>query len=197
MNFNDLQELIPYAKGGKLKSLTMSPYDGVTLAMPGRHWKDTNPVGGDFVVMIDDGKIKDHQFKHDDIFLDVEKKAWKDSNAAAELMNSYLKIITGTDPLEFDGHHEAVMGTGINPYTFLRAVQCLAVAEHRRYAQFEHRVGGRYLPFRFAAGIVDGEWGANDCINMQKLGRPGVESLESTLGKPNLTKELFSCLKPN
>ena len=194
MNFKELQDLIPYAKGGKLKSLTMQPYDGVTLAMPGRHWKDTTPVGGDFVVMIDTPVLKKHQFKHDDIFEDFEIKKTSSPGRIDDFTEAYLDIILGVDPVKYDGRFDCFHTSGINPYLFLRAVQCLAVAEHRRYARFEPQFGGRYLPYRFAAGIVAAEWTAQDAIGMQKLGRPGVESLEKKYGLPKWTEQLFEAL---
>lgn len=194
MNFKELHETIPYAKGGKLKALTMEPYDGVILAMPGRHWKDTVPIGGDFVVMIDTPVLKKHQFKHDDIFDDFEAKKQSSPECIERFTESYLDIIVGADPTKYDGDFEGMHNSGINPYLFLRAVQCLAVAEHRRYAKFEAQFGGRYLPYRFAAGIVAGEWSAQDAKDMQKLGRPGVESLEKKYGLPKWTQELFEAL---
>lgn len=196
MNFEELHKLIPYAKGGKEKVLKMQPYDYITLAMPGRHALDTTPIGGDFVVMVTDNNVGwvEHQFKHDDIFDDIEAKKYFGVDGVDTLMNAYLDIVTGGDPLEWDGKLEDMHDSGVDPYLFLRAVQCLAVAEHRRYAKFEPKVGGRYLPFRFAAGIVAGEWSAQDCKDMQKLGRPGVESLETKYGTPEITERLFTCL---
>lgn len=198
MDFEELHEMIPYAKHGKEKILRMNPYPGITLAMPGRHALDTVPVGGDFVVMVTDETLgwTEHQFKHTDIFDDIEfKKTLVGAEGTNAIMKAYLDIVTGGDPIKWDSKLDAALDGGMNPYTFIRGVQCLAVAEHRRYAKFENKIGGRYLPFRFAAGIVEGEWSAQDCKDMQKLGRPGVESLESKFGVPSITKELFDCLK--
>lgn len=156
--------------------------------MPGRHALDTKPVGGDFVVMVNDPiyTVPNHQFKHDDIFKDVELRRGRDS-----ILSEYLEIVQGTDPAEF-GFLDLVGPVGtLAPSTFTTAVQCLAVAEHRRYAQYEAQYGGRFLPFRFAAGIDEGLWSAEAAIAVQKKGRPGVEWLEKDFGVPTLTKELM------
>lgn len=192
MRFDKLHEMIPYVTGGKSKILTMHPYNAITLAMPGRHAKDTVPEGGDFVVMVDDDAMDwtRHQFTHSDIFIDLENKKADPNGVPSLLMTEYLSIVKdGADP-ERSGWERNMVG--IHPQTFLYAVQCLAVAEHRRYARFESKFGGRYLPFRFGAGIVEGLWTAAQAIEKQKRGRPGVEWLEKDHGVPMLTKELMS-----
>lgn len=168
----------------------MAPYKNITLALPGRHAEDCTPKGGDFVVMVTDPSIKwrKHQFKHDDIFFDVEAKAAHDPVLANQLMIDYKAIIA--DNAMMIGWTQKFVG--LHPSLFLEAVQCLAVAEHRRYAQYEDKFGGRYLPFRFAAGIAEGLWTADDCVKVQKYGRPAVERLEKTNGTPLLTQQLMS-----
>lgn len=180
MDFKTLHANLPFVVGGKKHILEHSPYNAVTLYFPGRHALDTDPIGGDFVVTVDDedlGWIK-HQFTHNDIFGDLQKKVEFDEKETRILMDSYLAIVKGADPNALPVHFYPVDMPGLNPVTFLYAVQCLAVAEHRRYAKFEPKGGGRYLPVRFAAGIVAGVWDATDCANMQRKGRPGVEILE-------------------
>jgi len=192
MKFDKLHAMIPYVTGGKQKVLEMHPYNAITLAMPGRHAQDTDPVGGDFVVMVDDEDMDwtKHQFTHTDIFLDLQAKTDADPIHAINLMDAYHFVVkTGADPEKFD--YENYDGRGVHPQTFLYAVQCLAVAEHRRYARYEAKWGGRYLPFRFAAGIVEGLWTATDAAEKQRRGRPGVEWLEKDHGVPTLTKELM------
>lgn len=193
MKFAELHEHIPLARYGKPKSLTMEPYKGIRLAMPGRHAEDTTPKGGDFVVMVTDAAVgwKKHQFKHDDIFNDIEVKADMTPEHMGFFMNQYLNVIAvGDDPMKIK------LGTGLSmaglDFTkFLCSVQCLAVAEHRRYAQHEPKFGGRFLPFRFAAGIAEGLWTAHDAIQKQRFGRPAVERLEKQKGVPVLTQKLF------
>lgn len=190
MEFNELNETIPYAKGGKEKVLRYSPYPNITLAMPGRHALDTVPIGGDFVVMVTDPAFDrpDHQFTHTDIFKDVERRLFASNIKTTDMMEFYLSIIHSNAEVPDLGNHGI---TAMSPTTFLQAVQCLAVAEHRRYAKYEAKFGGRYLPFRFAAGIAEGLWTAADAANLQKKGRPGVEILERQHGIPKLTQELM------
>lgn len=197
MNFNKLNEIIPYVVGGKSKILSMQPYNAITLRLPGRHAKDTDPIGGDFVVCVDDEEMDwtSHQFTHSDLFADLEKKANESSRPGLidGYMEDYLAVIQGADPEKFvsSPDYERIL-PGIHPTTFLYAVQCLAVAEHRRYRQHEAKFGGRYLPFRAAAGIVEGLWTAIDASERtRKRGRIGIEWLEKEFGVPTLTKELM------
>lgn len=191
MRFSELHAMIPFARFGKPKSLTMHPYNAITLALPGRHAEDTTPKGGDFVVMVDDSDLNwtRHQFTHTDIFKDVAKKAKADQALTETLMLGYVDVIN-------NDLHPAIWEDrnlpGVHPQTFLYAVQCLGVAEHRRYSQHEARFGGRYLPLRFAAGIVEGLWTATDAADKQKRGRPGVEWLEKDFGTPLITKQLMA-----
>ena len=196
MKFDKMHEMIPYARGGKNKILTMHPYNAITLAMPGRHAEDTTPVGGDFVVMVDSDAYDwtAHQFTHTDLFVDLAEKAQYYQHHAELLMEAYLKVVRdGIDPEKVIFPDKFLFDyAGLHPDTFLYAVQCLAIAEHRRYAHFESKWGGRYLPFRFGAGIVEGLWTVTDAAERQKRGRPGVEWLEKDFGTPILTKELMN-----
>lgn len=190
MKFEELNNTIPYAKGGKEKVLRYSPYQNITLAMPGRHALDTVPIGGDFVVMVTDPIFNtvEHQFTHTDIFKDVESKRVHDD--IDFFMRAYASVVSQDDPIRYSPGDGVIM-PGMDFTVFLCAAQCLAVAEHRRYAKYEAKFGGRYLPFRFAAGIAEGLWTAADAANLQKKGRPGVEMLEKQYGTPVLSKELM------
>lgn len=191
MLFTKLDEMIPYVTGGKQKILSMAPYTGITLRLPGRHADQTLPVGGDFVICVSDDNVDwtEHQFTHTDLFKDIEGKTKENQQNAVTLLHSYKHVITGEDPNRVA---LPLFDTGIHTLTFLYAVQALAVAEHRRYAQHEAKWGGRYLPFRFVAGIVEGLWTAADAAGKQKYGRPGVQQLEREYGTPLLTVELMS-----
>lgn len=195
MKFDKLNEIIPYVVGGKSKVLTMHPYNAITLAMPGRHAKDTVPVGGDFVVMVDDENMDwaRHQFTHADLFGDLERKSVEDPDSTAFLIRQYANVVAnGDDPEKISVGDDFNYPASIHPQTFLYAVQCLAVAEHRRYSQHEAKFGGRYLPFRAAAGIVEGLWSATEASDRtRQRGRIGVEWLEKDYGVPTLTKELM------
>jgi hypothetical protein len=199
MDFKTLHETIPHAMGKKLHVLTMKPYKNITLALPGRHQRDTEVIGGDFVVMVTDAGMRwrNHQFTHVDLFSDLQKKKDQLPTGASFVMeldgfmSLYLDIIKGHEADYGLGQTSFTEGT-LHPQTFLYAVQCLAVAEHRRYAKFERQYGGRYLPFRFGAGIVEGLWTDKDAAQQMRRGRPGVEQLERERGVPILTKELFA-----
>jgi len=196
MRFDKLDAMIPLAIGGKAKILEMHPYNAITLRMPGRHAKNTDPKGGDFVVCVDDEVMDwtEHQFTHSDLFADIELKYDDVPNATYCLLENYLNVVNGDDPLKltYEWTEGIFDGLGIHPETFLCAVQCLAVAEYRRYPQHEEKFGGRYLPFRAAAGIVEGLWTAIDASEKTRTkGRIGIEWLEKDYGLPSLTKELM------
>jgi len=189
MDFESLNELIPHTLGKKLHTVTMAPYNAVTLAMPGRHQQDTPVPGGDYVVMVDDtnlGWVR-HQFTHDDLFNDMELKYNSDVALAQSLMQDYAKVVLGQSPT--DVKYTSDGAPGLHPQTFLYATQCLAVAEHRRYGQHEARGGGRFLPARFSSGIVEGLWTAADIKPLQRRGRPGLDMLMKDKGKPKTIKE--------
>jgi hypothetical protein len=197
MNFEELNNSIPYVVGGKKHILSTCPYDGVTLRMPGRHENDTEKPGGDFVVEITDDTTswEAKQFTHQHIFEDFQDKADLDEEAAKRLMQFYAKVVFGDDP---DDYYKYV-GVSVPAWegtvrvdTLMAALQCLAVAEHRRYARYEAKMGGRFLPARFVAGIVYGHWTADDAKMVVRKGRPGVEMLERLHGKPPTLQELAS-----
>jgi hypothetical protein len=200
MDFTTLHEMIPLATGDKLHVMEMKPYPNITLAMPGRHQNDTTPNGGDFVVMVDDksmGWVK-HQFTHGDLWDDLENKMQSDLPGATVLMKDYAKVVRGADPNMhgwsferggYDGEGPDPWRVTLHPQTFLHAVQCLAVAEHRRYWQHECQGGGRYLPARFSMGIIEGKWSAEDAKAYQYRGRQGLENLIKEKGRPTPLKK--------
>lgn len=200
MDFNELNESIPYAAGKKLHVMEMNPYPNIILSMPGRHQDDTDPQGGDFVVMVNDinkGWVK-HQFTHGDLWDDLEKKKDADKDNAILLMKDYASVVRGADPektaWDFENgliseDLEDVWEHTMLPQTFLYAVQCLAVAEHRRYWQHESCGGGRYLPARFSVGIIEGTWTAKDAKQYQYRGRQGLENLIKEKGRPTPLKK--------
>lgn len=192
MKFEKLHETVPLARYGKEKSLWFYAYDDVALRMPGRHAEDTTPKGGDFCVVVTDTNMEwvEHQFTHTDIFEDVERRAEQRMEPINAFMESYLNVIgSGTDPDKLA--YGLYPANCIKTLTFYRAVQCLAVAEHRRYSNHEAVYGGRFLPFRFAAGIAEGLWTASEAAKDQRYGRSAVERLEKAKGTPVLTQKLM------
>jgi hypothetical protein len=179
----------------------MAPYNGITLAMPGRHSEDTTPKGGDFVVMVDDEDLNwtRHQFTHTDIFNDIEAKYRHDANICMNFMEAYYDVVVNGSEVNNYKYKRAVDGItvpGLHRQTFLYAAQALAVAEHRRYHMHEPSGGGRYLPLRFALGIAEGIWTAGQAAEKQRFGRSSVERLERNLGRPSLTETLLRELTP-
>lgn len=196
MLFNELNREVPHVLGEVLYAVKMHPYKDVELAMPGRHQKDTPIPGGDFVVRATckSAGWKNHPFTHDDIFDDVELKHTECPVPTQDFMNAYAQVVLGRDPEDFKYEQfvSFLEDVGVFPITFLKAAQCLAVAEHRRYAKHEPRGGGRYLPLRFAMGISEGLWTAKDCKDQQRRGRPGLDHLIAQHGKlPVLTGGAF------
>jgi hypothetical protein len=192
MDFKTLHEMIPRATGDKLHVMEMKPYPNITLAMPGRHQNDTDPVGGDFVVMVDDdekGWVK-HQFTHGDLWDDLEEKMAYDPQDAVLLMKDYASVVRGSEiPTHWLVKPGDTFHGSLHVMTFLYAVQCLAVAEHRRYWPHECQGGGRYLPARFSMGIIEGKWTAADAKQYQYRGRQGLENLIKEKGRPTPLKK--------
>ncbi|QOI67557.1 hypothetical protein SEA_BEUFFERT_189 [Streptomyces phage Beuffert] len=193
MDFKALHEAIPYATGDKLHVMEMKPYANITLSMPGRHQNDTDPKGGDFVVMVDSkslGWVK-HQFTHGDLWDDLEKKKVADNARAALLMKEYARVVRGAEPnwQPLPSGQSDPWAATLDPTTFLHAVQCLAVAEHRRYWPHECQGGGRYLPARFSMGIIEWYWTAADAKAYQYRGRQGLENLIKEKGRPTPLKK--------
>lgn len=201
MDFKELNEKLPYVTGGENHIVETSPYQNVHLAFPGRHQNDTKPVGGDFVVMVTSKELgwEKHQFTHGDLWDDIEYKLSTDKIGATFLMKDYAKVVRGGDPSArgwdfqrggYDGDDVDPWTKSLHPQTFLYAVQCLAVAEHRRYHEHERYGGGRYLPARFSAGIVEGKWTSKEAKEYQYRGRQGLENLIKLKGRPKPLKQL-------
>lgn len=192
MKFETLNKTVPYVYAGEKHLLSFAPYEGIVLKMPGRHARDTNPIGGDFVVCVTDShkKWKDHQFTHEDLFSDIERRmeVTTDPLEVEHLICAYAHVASGTDPEVFDFSNDAHPGV-LNGQTFLRAVQCLAVAEHRRYYEHEAKGGGRYLPLRFAFGIAEGKWSAAEAAHRAGKGRVGLDILMRDKGRPLTLQE--------
>jgi hypothetical protein len=178
MDFDTLQEALPYVVGKSLHTVEWNGYPDITLKFPGKHQADTSPPGGDFVVCVTNKSYgwDQHQFTHGDIFQEFQHRFDQYDADAQAFFIQYARVVReGIDPGKTN--YESVWD-----YTLLCALQCLAVAEHRRYARFENKGGGRFLPARFASGIVLGNWTAAKAAEVQKMGRPGVEMLEKQNG---------------
>ena len=187
--FSELNDEIPLVRFGEKHVLESVVYPNVKIRMPGKHAEETTPKGGDAVICVTDYGLgwNWHQFKHDDIFNDVEAKYGAHPDETKRLMTCYLNLVADNGRLEPDEFELP----GLDPFTFLATTQVLSVIEHRRYAAYENKFGGRFLPLRFSFGIAEGLWTASDAIEKQKYGRPAVERLEKAKGVPVLTQALF------
>lgn len=190
MDFATVHATIPYVTEGKLHSNTLEVYKDVRVKYPGKHAKDTDPVGGDFVVEVscDAAGWKWKQFTHTDIFKDIQEKTdfnegWMRTTGIRQI----AAVVNGSDiPFNLPMR---IPGVGWN--TLLEASQCLAVAEHRRYHQYESGGGGRFLPLRFAVGIVYGHWDESDASRVQRRGIHGYRELTKEFGSPPTVKALL------
>lgn len=196
MNWDELDDFIPLVRpgGGQLHTRVKVVQSGtgwvVEVSQPGKHWKDTRPKGGDFVIRVsstlaDAGKGWDsHQFMHVELFEDVDEKrrvdrAWMERVFAPALVEV---IAEGSDPTKyFDAIHRPDL-PGIEPEALLTTGQCLALCEHRRYADHEP-IGGRCLPARFALGIILGRWSSTMAAGVHRLGRLGLTRLRTRVGQ--------------
>lgn len=197
MNFETLHAMVPYEHEGELHSNTMQVYNDVRVKYPGKHAMDTDPVGGDMVVEVNCGNAgwAWKQFTHGDIFLDIESKTL----SAPEFMKligakQIAEVVSGEEIPRLGFKEMAVsLGLpGVRYQTLLEASQTLAVAEHRRYARYEANGGGRFLPLRFALGIIYGHWSASEAIRVQRTGVHGLRSLTKEYGNPPTVRAALS-----
>lgn len=184
----ELNQDIPFVLGEQLHVVGTEVYPGVNIMMPGKHQKETSPIGGDAVITITDLSMgwTEHKFSHTEFFQDIELKTQYSQEQTMDMMYQYLEILK---------MGRLIIGEyslpGIQPHLCLYSWQVLAVIEHRRYKQFEKQWGGMFLFPRFAFGIAEGIWTAADASNLQRKGRPGVEILEKQNGLPKVTKKLM------
>lgn len=182
MKFDQLDKLIPRVPADKSKLHTNTMYVSggfgwsVRVKWPGKH-KDSH---GDFVVEVLSESVWDdyHQFKHADLFADVQAKAAADG----ELINGWwienlLGTAQGTErpsrfyPLECD-----LPGVHLDALT--NAMQALTVCEYRRYPQGDVRGGGRYLPVNYMLAMLQGYWGPDDAAKQMRVGFPALRKLD-------------------
>lgn len=193
VNFSEVHAMIPYCTEGEVHSNTLQIYPDVRVKYPGRHAMDTDPVGGDFVVEVDceAGGWKWKQFTHGDIFKDIETKSLADPTFMRERAASDLARVVEGENIKPHIRWEALKLPGIRYRTLLEATQCLAVAEHRRYHKYDAGGGGRYLPLRYAVGIIYGHWDASSASKVQRRGIHGYKELTKEFGNPPTVKSLL------
>lgn len=195
MLFDEVHALIPYVTEGELHSQQMDIYPNVRIKQPGRHAQDTVPLGGDFVVEVncDTAKWDWHQFTHTDIFKDVESKTSVDPALMQQKVAPVLSdiVLNGVDPTTQDESFSLYELPGLFLPTLFETTQLLAVAEHRRYFMYEKNGGGRFLPLRFAVGIMYGYWTAAEATKVQRRGSHGLRELYKAHGAPPTIKRIL------
>jgi hypothetical protein len=185
MRFDELNTHIPYiSPPGKLHSfetiIASGPDWNVSVGQPGKYWDKTDIPGGDGVVMVTDSNIdwKGRKFRHDHLFDDVEVKTQADAHYMRQRFSWALAKI-----LLDNADAETILQTvlplpGLNMTCLLVAGQTLALMEHRRYADFEKSGGGRYLPARFALGVIYESWSSKQAAQQMYRGSTGLKILE-------------------
>jgi hypothetical protein len=187
MTFDELNLYVPYVTpkdGHKLHGLKTELSKYVRVGSPGKYWDKTTPIGGDYVVEVDDAIAgwKFRKFRHDHLFEDLAEKARADADWMQKVFAPALvRVVFGASPDELYEENDPGL-PGVNASTLLAASQALALAEHRRYARMEAAGGGRFLPVRFAMGIVFEIWPASEATRVMYQGLPGLHSLEARFG---------------
>ncbi len=197
MDFSDLNEAIPYVIEGKLHSvrtLIAKTDDWLVQARsPGKYAEKTN--GGDYVIIVHEPKAgwKWHKFTHVDLFNDIQEKVkWNTNFMQEQFAPALANVVYGKESPRAQGFFYDFRNVpGISVQPLLYASQALALAEHRRYAKYEAAGGGRFLPARYALGIIFGKWSALDAANFALQGSVGIKILESKYGKPPILKDLI------
>lgn len=187
MLFDELHAMVPYEHEGPVHANSLQVYPDVRVKFPGKHALDTDPVGGDFLVEVNCANAQWvwKQFTHGDIFKDIEDKTMFDPSFMAERgIVEVAHVVKGNKGIGSGIPWHAVKLPGLRYKTLLQASQALAVAEHRRYHRYEKNGGGRFLPLRFAIGIVYGFWTADEAIAVQRRGVHGLRELQKEHGNP-------------
>jgi hypothetical protein len=197
VNWDELKRFVPYKEPGENQKYhtdrheLLAAQEGaggqVAVYLPGRHWQQTTPRGGDFVVRVTSAALgwTDHPFAHDDIFEDLAiKRAADPEIAESVLARSLIAVaIEGKDPFQVMPTAALLEGVpGLEPLPLLVGYQALALAEHRRYAAHEPQ-GGRSLPLRYGIGVIKGYWTATAASRVQRRGSTGLTILRSQHGR--------------
>lgn len=211
MDWNALEKAIPYVsrqstpEAPNLVTVVYDAPDGSVMArQPGLYWDLTTPRGGDFLITLTDRAASWHEkpFTHRDIFSDIQSKTL----AAPEWMRltfarALVLVVAGEQDPDAVAPEAPPELPGASSRGLLRAAQCLALCEHRRYKQYEP-VGGRCLPMRYCLGIIHQLWTAEQAGACEKKGRTGLYELRGMAGRAEpdpitlvLKRELKACCR--
>lgn len=194
MRWHELDAHIPADTTGGPLHAERTPLEGgagwqVEVAQPGRHARDTDPPGSDFVVRVTSdacGWAVPRPFTHADIFSDLQDKCAADSRfMQATFARALAETVgEGADPARALMRHLRSLPElpGLETAALLECCQALALAEHRRYGDYEPS-GGRCLPARYAFGIIFGLWDAAAATRVQRRGISGLRRLRAEHGR--------------
>ena len=182
MKFDRLDKLIPRVPADKenLHTNTMYVSGGfgwsVRVKWPGKH-PDSH---GDFVVeVLSEGVWNKHtQFKHSDLFEDIQSKAADDDAVINDAwITNLLGVVQGTaTPARFYPLESDMPGIHLDALT--NAMQALTVCEYRRYPQGDRRGGGRYLPVNYMLAMLQGYWTPDEAAKLMRVGFPALRKLD-------------------
>lgn len=152
---------------------------GVTASLPGKHWPETDPPGGDFRIGVTSRAAgwDDEGFSYRRFFDDLASKSNRaDAETRIELIRTLYAICSGgEDPASsFNGYDDL---PGVEWPAFLVATQALALQEHRRYRELEGDRGGRHLLPEFAFGLILDIWTAEEATLYVVQGPLGLRVL--------------------
>lgn len=196
-SWTELDKLVPWLSGPDLHSVALPLYqasDGtwaVEVRQPGKHQDETYEPGGDFVVVVfsrSAGWEKGKMVQHQQVFKDVEEKCRRDEHRdfmeARFLPVLYWAMGYGDAYPPHSLKSEAPADLpGLEIDALLASSQALALAEYRRFRKYEARGGGRQLPARLIAGIIERRWNALECAAARGNGLRHLNLLHAERGQ--------------
>lgn len=193
---------IPWLSEGELHSKHKEIERGlgwaIEISQPGKYasrpsffYRDKHPTGGgDFVVLVTQDKVEgSHKFKswqkypvaHHEVFRDFKDKMEQNPQFVINALAPALAAVTarGDCPLQAAAKLPPRKNLpGLQPEAFLVTSQLISIAEHRRFAHLEAKLGtGRLLATRMILGMCEGWWSEEDIEKAQKSGYFGLARL--------------------
>lgn len=207
MHWSELATHIPWRtpEDAPLHSVVVTIHESeagtVAVSLPGKYWDRTQPQGGDFVVQVStqvDTPRSPRWITHADLLWDFQAKRDSDPRAAATAILPLLAAVVqeGADPEVLASRAMHLDPPGLPLVISLVASQCIAMCEYRRFGSAEWAGGGRFLPARFATGILVGRWLAEAAVDHEKAGLTGLRDLRRVSGgvEPSLAQVLDAAL---
>jgi len=153
----------------------------VCVAQPGKYWERT--AGGDFLVRVSSRAVRweARPFTLNDLFEDIASKLPAPMSERLRLAADLVWVVSeGRDPMSLTDRKRSY--PGLEHGALLTAQQCLALAEHRRFEEFEPE-GGKNLALRYSLGILFGKWEVGAVMEASLHGRHGLRLLRTRFGR--------------